>query len=402
MRRDNIFKYTAINLQGDKKVGEYNGYNISDLRESLKEKGYYLLESREKKNIFTDIFKIRATSLEISILCSSLGNMIGAGISVPQTLRIISAQCSREKFSKSLKSIEHSVLKGESIYGSLRKSSNIYPQFLIEMIHIGEDSGMLDRILIDLSRFYYKQSILLSKIKGATIYPITVLVSSLFIITFLMTRIVPKFIDTLIAFGGNIPYSTQIMMDSYSFLKEHFYEINIISLIFIFIVYKFSKTKEGKFYFDKLKIRAPILRKIYTGLILSRFSISLSMLISSGYNVVKALEVTESIIDNKFIELKLSNSIKEIKSGKSLHDAFKRQGFGDELFIAFIDIGENTGKLEEMLLKLGEIFEVQLEEYLKKVLNLMEPMVIIFLALFVGLFIISAFMPTITIMDSIA
>jgi type IV pilus assembly protein PilC len=360
------------------------------------------LDVKKKNSILKYIFKEGVNSQDISFLCNGLSCMINAGISVSQALNIIASQCNKKTLRESLYRVERNVSRGESIHKSLKKESDMYPLFMNEMIKIGEESGKLDKILKNLSEYYDKQDKLFNKVKSAITYPLVVLTSSFFIILFLMAKIIPNFIDTLLSIGGDIPFITQVTLDFYSFLRTNFYLINIILFTIMIAIYQYSRTNEGKLYFDNIKIRIPYLRRYYNNFVLYKFSVSLSMLIEAGFNIIKALETVISVLDNKVIENKINNCIEDIKQGESMNSSFKKQELGNELFLSLISIGEETGKVEQMLSKLGGILENELEEYLKKLLSLMEPMIIIFLALFVGVFIIAAFMPIINIMDSIA
>lgn len=360
------------------------------------------MDFKKKNSILKYIFKERVNSRDISFLCKGLSSMISAGISVSQALNTIASQCNKRTLKQSLYRVERNVSRGESIYKSLKKEPDVYPLFMNEMIKIGEESGKLDKILENLSEYYDKQDKLVNKVKSAITYPLVVLTSSFFIILFLMAKIIPNFIDTLLSIGGDIPFLTQITLDFYNFLRANFYLINIILFTIMITIYQYSRTNEGKLYFDNIKIKIPYLRRYYNNLFLYKFSVSLSMLIEAGFNIIEALETVISVLDNKVIENKIKNCIEDIKQGESMNSSFKKQELGNELFLSLISIGEETGKVEQMLSKLGEILENELEEYLKRLLSLMEPMIIIFLALFVGVFIIAAFMPIINIMDSIA
>lgn len=397
-----IVSYRAINIQGNKIKGEFDGESIAELRNILKDSGYYLLDFKNKNNFLQNILKRRVSFRDISFLCNGLGSMLSSGIPISKALNVVASQSINKTVRQSLYSIEKNVSKGEDMYKSFNKNLEIYPLFMVEMVKIGEEIGKLDKVFMDLSMYYDEQNKIFSKVKSAITYPLIVLISSIFIIIFLMARILPQFIDTLTSVGGDIPFITQITLNFYSFFRSDFYLINISLFLITVILYRYFKTVKGKIFIDGMKIKIPYFRNFYNCLILCKLSISLSMLIASGFNIIRALEISLSVLNNKVIENKVKNCIEDIKKGEGIHYTFKKYGVGDEMFLSMVKIGEQIGRLDTMLLKCGKILEDELKEHLKKVLDLMEPVIIIFLAFFIGIFVISALMPIITIMDSIA
>lgn len=396
-----IFKYTAINLKGEKIKGEYYDINIKALNLTLRDKGYFLLDLNIRKKSFKDFFYRKATLQDLSILCNGLSTMISSGISISQALSIIEDLNNKKQIKESLYEIKKSVAKGETIYLSMKRFSHIYPIFMIEMIKVGEASGRLDEVFRKLSEYFEKTNKISMKIKTAIIYPLLVFITSIFIVIFLMMKIIPQFIEILKCSGGEIPLITRIVLLFYTFLKTNFIPINIILFSLIFIIYSYSKTLGGKAYLDGLKIKIPLLNKFYNKLIMSRFATSMGILISSGVTILKALEITKNILANKVVERKIINSIEDIKKGESIYYSFKKQNLGNNLFLSLIKTGEETGNLDNMLLKAGEIFENDVAENLKKIVAFIEPITILFLALFIGTFVIAALMPVFSIMDSI-
>ncbi|WP_411679215.1 type II secretion system F family protein [Clostridium thailandense] len=397
-----MFSYKAVNINGNKIKGEFEGENILELRAVLKDSGYYLLDFKNKNGVLKNILKRRVGLKDISFLCNALGNMLSSGITISQALNVIASQCNNKILKQSLYNIERNVSKGESIHKSLKNNLKIYPLFMAEMVKAGEEVGKLDKVLTDLSIYYDEQNKILTKIKSAIAYPLIVLTSSIFIIMFLMIKIVPQFTDTIRSMGGKIPLLTQTTLNFCNFIRNNFCVINMCVILSIIILYKYFKTNKGKIFIDKMKLKIPCYRTMYNYLVLSKLSRALSMLISSGSNIIRALEISLSIINNKIIENKTRNCIEDIKKGECIYYAFKKHDIGNEMFLAMIKTGEEVGRLDTMLLRTATIFESEFKERLKMLLSLMEPSIIIILAFFIGIFIISAIIPIITIMDSIA
>lgn len=396
-----IFKYTAVNLKGSRIKGYCYDTNINKLKIDLRNKGYFLLDLKMKRKSFKGLFYKKVTFQDLSVFCNGLSTMIDSGISISQAFSIIRDLNNKKQIKESLYEIDKSVSKGETIYLGMKRFSNIYPTFMIEMIKLGEESGNLSEVLKKLSQYYEKRSKIFVKLKTLIIYPLLVFITSIFMIIFVMMKIIPQFMEILNCSGGELPIITTFILFFYTFIKTNIIQINIVLFSFIGVIYIYSNTPGGRTYLDSLKMKIPLFNKFYNKLIISRFSISMGILISSGVIIVKALEITQSILLNKVVERKVMIAAEDIKKGESIYYSFRKQKIGDDLFLALVKTGEESGNLDNMLLKAGEIFEDDVAEILKKVIALIEPITILFLAFFIGAFVIAALMPVFSIMDSI-
>lgn len=367
----------------------------------LREKGYFLLKYRINKKLLNKVFIQRVNLQDISILCNNLGQMIESGLSISEIFNIVCTQNRKSVITESMHQVQKSIERGEALYESIKKFSHIYPLFMIEMIKVGEESGKLEIVFKYLSEYYDKRYKIFNKIKSAISYPIMVLITSIVVIIFLMMKIVPEFMFILSNSGGSIPILTSTILWIFVFLKDKFFIINLILITTIFILYKFSRTHKGKEYFDSLKIRLPAIGSIYSKFLLHEFSKSLAILISSGIPIIKSLNICLSTVQNKVLENKIINSIEDIKKGESMYFSFKKQGIGDSTFLNLIDVGEECGDIESILFKISNIFECEVEDNLKKIVNFIEPVTILVLAVFIGMFVVGALLPIFNIMDSI-
>ena len=338
---------------------------------------------------------------DISILCNGLSSIINSGITITQAINIIASQTEKSILKKSLYDIEKKIVKGESLYDSLKKYHNVYPLFMIEMINLGEKTGKIDKILEEMSEYYEKQYRIFTKIRSAIYYPMIVLIISIIIVIFLMTKIVPQFIDMLKAVDGEIPIITNIVIQCSNFLDKNSLPINLVLFMSVFFVYSISKNDKFKIYFHMIKMNSPILGTFYNKVILSRLAIIISMLLTSGFTITKALEIAGTVINNKVIEEKIYNCIRHIKKGESIYFSFKNNNLGNKLFLSLVHIGEECGNLDYMLHKVGKILEEDVDASLKKIIVLIEPITILFLAFFIGIFVVAGLLPIVSIMDSI-
>ncbi|WP_242860929.1 type II secretion system F family protein [Clostridium scatologenes] len=359
------------------------------------------MKYRINKKLLNKVFIQRVNLQDISILCNNLGQMIESGLSISEIFNIVCTQNRKSVITESMYKVQRSIERGETLYESIKKFSHIYPLFMIEMIKVGEESGKLEIVLKYLSEYYDKRYKIFNKIKSAISYPIMVLITSIIVIIFLMIKIVPEFMVILSNSGGSIPILTSTILWIFVFLKDKFFIINLILITTISILYKFSRTHKGKEYFDSLKIRLPVIGTIYSKFLLHEFSKSLAILISSGIPIIKSLNICLSTVQNKVLENKIINSIEDIKKGESMYFSFKKQGIGDSTFLNLINIGEECGDIESILFKISNIFECEVEDRLKRMVNFIEPVTILVLAVFIGVFVVGTLLPIFNIMDSI-
>lgn len=367
----------------------------------LRKKGYFLLKYRIKKQNLNSIFLQKISSQDISTLCSNLGEMLGAGIPISEIFNIICGQNNKKIITESMSNIQENIKKGDTLYESIKKFSNIYPLFMIEMIGVGEESGKIEKIFKYLSEYYDKKYKLSNKIKTSISYPIMVLIISIFVIIFLMTTIVPEFINTLSSIQGNIPILTLVVLESFTFLKSKLYIIVTIMTLAAILINKMSKTSRGKEYIDRLKLKIPLVCNIYNKLLLSQIATSMALLMSAGLPIIKALDICSSIVKNRIVKKSIWNTIENIKSGESIYFSFKKAGIENLTFLNFIRIGEESGSLETMLFKVGNIFEYEINDNFKRIVTFIEPFAILILAMIIGTVVVATLLPLFNVMDSI-
>ncbi|OBR94917.1 MULTISPECIES: type II secretion system F family protein [Clostridium] len=338
--------------------------------------------------------------MDISVLCSQLSVMLGAGINISRVLDNLETQCNKSSLRLALKSIKEDVIKGQSIHSSMAKFKNIFPNFMIEMIRVGEISGKLDEVLAKLSEYYEKKNNIISTIKASLIYPVVTLITSIFIVMFLMIKIIPQFTDIIQSNGGEIPTLTRVVMYICQFLKLYYLQGTIIISLILLLSCKFSKSSRGRKIRESIKFRIPYFNKMYNKMFIFKICSAMTVLSESGVNILKALKIIRNLIGSEVMAERLENSIKYIEQGENMSDALNKARINDKLFISLITTGEETGKMDLMFAKLEKLFGSELDRYFEKSTKVIEPMIIIILSLFVGIFIISALMPIFTIMDS--
>lgn len=394
-----IIKYWAVDINGKKIKGTCEKHEFAQLEKSLRERRYYIYRDIYIKK-YSEIFLKKPNMMDISILCSQLSIMLSAGITVSRALYDLEKQCSKNSLKKAIGIIREEVTKGKDLYESMSMFKNIFPEFMIEMIKVGEEAGGLEKVFEKLSEYYEKNYKIISSIKISLVYPITVLITSIFVILFLMINIVPQFNNIIVSSGGRVPALTKLVMYSCEFLKNNFIQI-LAAMIFMWtIFYRFCKKHKVMRMMENIKFKIPCLNKIYSDLMIFKMCSSMSMLVKSGVNTIRALKITGRVVENEIMQEKIEESIKYVEEGESICEALEKAKINDRLFLSLISVGENTGNMDNMFLKLEQLFGNKVDRCLKKMSKVVEPAIIILLSLFVGIFIISALMPIFTIMDS--
>ena len=301
---------------------------------------------------------------------------------------------------KSLISISENVQKGNSLFASMKKTINVYPEFMINMIYLGEESGKLDIILEELSKYYEKEHKLLKKFTNSMIYPCTVFITLMIVSLFLLIKVIPIFIENLNSMDAEIPLITRLVLGSSNFLRHNLLWITIIILILVLGIIEYIKTESGKVVFDKFKFMCPILGPVYKRLIYTRFSRGLNILLGSGVGILKAFEIINDVIGDKYFKLKFKSVFSDIKKGKDLSSSLNAMNLFPQFFVAMIKIGEETGNLDGMFLTAADIFYEDAQENVEKATVLLEPILIILLGIMIGTIILAVMLPMLNVMDS--
>ncbi|MFL0196876.1 type II secretion system F family protein [Clostridium sp. WILCCON 0269] len=342
----------------------------------------------------------RPNILDISILCGQLSLMLSTGISVFKALDTLEIQCNKISLRLALNTVKEDVIKGKSIHRGMERFKKVFPVFMVEMIKIGEESGRLDEILKKLSFYYEKQYNVISSIKTSLIYPALILITGVFIMLFLMTKIIPTFTDIIISSGGEIPILTKVVIRSCEFLRLHYMKIFMVLILMLVLLYKFSKNTKVKRILENIKIKTPYFGNIYNNLIIFKICSSMSILMKSGINIVKGFKITSKLLENRVIAEKIQHCVKYMEQGESIYDSLNKAQINNKMLLSLINTGEETGEIDMIFSKLEELFRSQMDRYFKKLTKIIEPIVIVFLSLFVGTFVIAALMPIFSIMDS--
>jgi type IV pilus assembly protein PilC len=393
------YKYMAKTLSGSLIKGSAESDSVCELALSLRKNNIFLIKSRKVIKI-TEL-STRPNFKTISIFCKQFSICIKSGIPICDILNLLYEQMLHKAIKNSLVSIRENVQKGNSLHSSMKMTINVYPDFMISMIYLGEESGKLDMVLEELSGYYEKEHKLIKKFTNSMIYPCTVFITIMIVALFLFIKVIPVFIGNLNSLDADIPLITRIVLGASNFLNGNILWILIINFSLVLILIKYFKTESGKVGFDKFKFICPIFGSVYKRLIYTRFSRGLNILLSSGVGLLKAFEVINDVIGDRYFKQKLKSVFEDIKKGEELSSSLDAMNLFPKFFIAMIKIGEETGNLEQMFLTAADIFYEDAQENVEKATTLVEPILIIFLGIIIGTIVLSVMLPMLSVMDSV-
>lgn len=399
-----LYNYRAKTLDGKIISGELEANSEADLKLILKKQGMLLTNHKLKENKKINMFfQVRSTPsrAEVVLFFRQISIMVSSGISLEDAVKIVNQQSSSSALRNILTQIEEELYKGALFSDALAKFPKVFPSYFRNMIYIGEVSGQIATVLKKAADFYEKDEKMKRKASTAMVYPTFLFIAIIAVFIFLLMFIVPRFEEILTQMDTELPRITQIIISISDFISTNFIFIIIFVLVFVFLVWLWFKTKLGLYFKDLMKLKLPILRKINYYLITTRFSKGLSVLVSSGMNVMESIELIGKLMNNVVFEKKFQYVVDEIKRGKKIHKSIEHVSFFPKMLAEMINVGESTGNLDEVLDITSNYYDERLEQSITKGTQLLEPFMIVFAGLLVGIVVLSVFLPMISMMNNI-
>lgn len=399
-----VYNYEARNLDGTPIKNKMEAQNREEVVASLRQRGYYPISVTEEGtglNKEIDIAILNRVSLkDISMFCRQFAFIIQSGIPMLRAIELSMEQSENTKLKGILKRSYNQVQKGRSLSDAFRHEDDI-PELMVNMIAAGESSGRLDYIMNELSEYYrklYKQK---QKVSTATMYPKIVIVFSIVIVTLMVTFIVPMFIENLGALGGELPLPTKILVGISGFIRNYWILwLAIILSVISFKILILDKDESYQISKGKRQLNGKLFGIVNCQLLAGRFASTFSILLSSGLGIIQALEICSKVLENRFIEKKLMQAKEDIKKGNTIGKTIEDLNVFPIMLTQMITVGEETGQLEEIMQKTSQFYDGEAETAIEKMLSLIEPLLIIGLAIVVFFIVLSLFLPMMSMMEA--
>jgi len=389
------FKYTAFDKEGQKQKGFVEANDINEAKALLK--NLIILDIKPAKSFSFDIsFSKTVPSKELSKLLLTLGLYTKASIPLINAIKLTKNQLENSKLIKFLDKIEKDIKEGKSFYSAIetQKIVNI-PPYIVNSIKVGEESGKLPVVLIEMSKFLKDEDKLFSKTKQALIYPLFIIIVAVFMIAFMLTTVVPKIVKVFENLHQHLPAIPVFVINSGNFLK-HYYMLLGIGFIAIVVSFLFAYKKIYKFryFIDSLMLKLPVVKKVIISKELGRFSYLVYILTSSGVNYITAINLATNTIENENIKSTFQKALNEVVEGKKLSVSLVKAGFDyDKSFLQAIALAEETSEVSEILKNISEIYFEENENRINTILSMLEPALIIVVGGVIGVIVTALLLP---------
>lgn len=396
-----IFEYQGLAANGKKTKGFIDADNMRAARLKLKKDGVFVTDIKDKKKEASkkrsDRQKDSNQSVpiaDLALMTRQLATLIKANIPLVDALNAVSEQVDHPALSEAMADIKNMVNEGSPLYRALSKYPKMFDVIFISMCEAGEMSGSLDMILLRLAEFTESSNTLRSKVKGALTYPVIMLGVTFSLLTFLFIFVIPKIVVVFENFPElTLPLITQITIGTSDILINYWYLFVIFGILSFIFFKQWKSTPAGKKKWDHFQLVAPLFGEMNRMVAVSRFTRTLATLLTGGVPMLTAMQIVRNVVDNDVIAEAIDEARGNISEGESISAPLKRSGQFPPIVIHMISIGERTGDLENMLVRVAEAFEFQVKNKVETLTGLMGPLVLVIMGLVIGVIVFAVMIP---------
>jgi type IV pilus assembly protein PilC len=399
-----VYTYRGVNRAGTTVAGERVATNKAELAALLRREQINVSKLSEKgKEFQIPTFGTGVDSKELAIFTRQFSVMIDAGLPLVQCLEILAGQQENKMFQKILTGVRASVEGGATLSASMKQYEKVFDPLYYNMVEAGETGGILDTILQRLSSYIEKNVKLKRAVKSAMIYPVSVMGIAAMVITLLLWKVVPIFVELFNGLGVDLPLPTRIVIALSRFVGSIYGGMIVVLFIGGVVALKFwYGTPQGRFVLDTIVLKVPMVGTLLRKIAVARFTRTLGTLISSGVPILEGLDITARTSGNAVIERAIIQTRKAVEAGRSLVDPLKETEVFPGMVTQMIGVGEQTGAMDAMLQKIADFYEDEVDAAVKDLLTALEPIMIVFLGVVVGGIVISMYLPLFSLINKLA
>ena len=392
------FAYTARTLSGELKSATLDAASRDDVVAQLRRQKLIVVKVDEEKKRKTG-GKIKTK--DIVIFTRQFSTMINSGLPLVQALDILSRQSENKALQEVTRQVVYDVESGHTVADALSKHPQAFSDLYVNMVAAGEAGGILDTILMRLATFMEKNDALVGKVKSAMVYPGVIMSVAVVAISVLLIFVIPTFESMFASVNLALPLPTRVVIGMSKFLTGYWWAVAIGVWAFIFMVKRYYATPPGKLQIDKMLLGMPVLGDLLRKSAVSRFTRTLGTLISSGVSILDGLEITAKTAGNRVIHDAIMDSRASIAGGDTISAPLQKSTVFPPMVISMIAVGEQTGGLDEMLSKIADFYDTEVDTAVSALLSLMEPIMIVFLGVVVGGMVVAMYLPIFDMINAV-
>ncbi len=406
-----IFQYDALDRKGDTVSDYIDAPTEASARSKIRAQGLYpvKIEKQEvaesdrdttKKSSFSGLLDrlsreltLRFSSKQVGLFSRQLATLLKAGMSLPMAINDIIDQIENKHFRNIIADVKEKIEEGSSFSNALERHKNIFSEMYINMVRVGENLGSLDHVVERLAEMEEKKNMLKSKVQAALYYPLFMFFFATIVVIFLLVSVIPSISEMFTDQKKELPLPTEIVVGLSNILSDFWFFIPLFVILFVYVYRRFSSTEEGKKKIDEWKLNVPLFKNLYRKLIVLRFTQNLGVLMSNKVDIMKSFEIVQKIVGNVVIEKKISEAAVKIREGSSVSKALAKSEFLPRMVLGMIAAGEASDNLDTMMINIGNVYETEIDLTVSSLTSLIEPLIIIFMGLVIGMIVLSVMLP---------
>lgn len=392
------FNYTAINRNGKRVRSSLDASSIETAKSSLRGAGYTILDIKEQTTLNRDIeipFLGNPKAKDMAVFCRQFVSILRAGVSVASVLAMLGQQTGNKKLRAAIREMQADVEKGEALASSMRRHPKIFPAILVNMVSAGEASGNLEESFRQMELYFERSKRTKSKVTSAMIYPCVLIVVMIVVLIVMMTKIIPNFLKAFEDMDAELPKLTQGVMAVCEWFKSWWWVPLLVLAALIVGGVLFHRTNKGKHFFGWLARKTPVVGNLTVKTACATFCRTMEVLIGSGLTLTDSMDLAASNMGNIYYLEAIRDARALVAEGTPLRESLLRTGIFPPMVSNLVGVGEETGDLQSMMGKVADYYDEEVDEATKKLLNLMEPAIIIFMAVFVVIIVLAIYLPMI-------
>ena len=394
------YNYKAMDKNGKAKKGSIEAINLDKAKEKLKSEGLIVQDIKEQGTGKKGGGK-KVKDKDLAVFCKQFSAVLNAGVTIISALEMMSEQLENKTLKRALQEAQSYVQKGGTLADAFKLNPKVFPPIMINMTAAGEMSGNLEICFDRLTTHFETANALHSKVKGAVTYPIVILIVVVAVVAVLLVGVIPQFSQMFDDLGSELPAATQMLVNLSNFLQHKWYILVIIVAAIVFGLKAFGKTEPGSLMYAKIGIKFPLFGNLTIKSAAATFSRTMATLMASGINLIDAVEQVAKMINNRIIREALLDAKTQIAKGVPLSKPLRDCGIFPPMLPQMTKIGEETGNIEDMMDKVADYYEMEVNDATDALTAAMEPLIIVIMGVVVGGIVMAIYSPMLSMYDAV-